>query len=120
MPSFPGGRRPKIFYATMTAVAPPTIVMFVNAPEYVDESYRRFVVNRLRELLPYDEVPVRLEIRGRSGRNATAGESIDEKPKGPAAHRPRGGKLGKRSRSGPKPRPKKAGLRGPQRGRAAH
>src|SRR5207248_4279862 len=78
MPSFPGGRRPKIFYATMTNVAPPTIVMFVNAPEFVDQSYRRFVVNRLRELLPYDEVPIKLEVRGRSGRQNAQGESIDE------------------------------------------
>src|SRR5205823_3262635 len=120
MPSFPGGRRPKIYYATMTAVAPPTIIMFVNAPEYVDESYRRFVVNRLRELLPYDEVPIKLEVRGRSGRQNAQGESIDGALKTRPQHRPRGGKLARKSARGPKPHPKKAGRHGPKRGTRPH
>jgi len=72
MPSFPGGRRPKIYYGTQTSVAPPTIVLFVNQPEYVMDSYQRFMVNRMRELLPFDEIPIKLQIRGRSARNAGA------------------------------------------------
>src|SRR5262249_2049391 len=60
MPSAPKGRRPKIYYTTQTGVAPPTIVLFVNHPDNFDQSFRRFVVNRFRELLPFDEVPIRL------------------------------------------------------------
>ena len=37
---------------TQTDVAPPTIVLFVNNPDYLDETYQRFMVNRFRELLP--------------------------------------------------------------------
>jgi GTP-binding protein len=74
MPSSPKGRRPKIFYVTQTSVAPPTIVLFVNNPDNFDQSFRRFVVNRFRELLPYDEVPIRLEFRGR-------GESNERSPR---------------------------------------
>jgi GTP-binding protein len=126
MPSFPGGRRAKIYYATQTAVAPPTIVMFVNMPEHVDESYRRFMVNRLREQLPYDEVPIRLEMRGRSGRNAD--ETLDEKSTARAAERLRGAARGRpakaktrgkstgRGKSTAKPQPKRAGRHGPARG----
>jgi GTP-binding protein len=126
MPSFPGGRRAKIYYATQTDVAPPTIVMFVNQPEHVDESYRRFVVNRLRELLPFDEVPIRLEIRGRSGRNEDGDQTLDEasaarrpqRPRRVAASsvRPRAGKGKPQGRSSAKPHPKKAGRHGPPRG----
>jgi len=65
MPGSPKGRRPKIFYATQTSVAPPTIVLFVNKAENFDQSFRRFVVNRFREKLPFDEVPIRLEFRGK-------------------------------------------------------
>lgn len=65
-PSSPGGRRPKIYYATQTDVAPPTIVLFVNKVENLNESYRRFVLNRFRELLPFAEVPIRLMVRARS------------------------------------------------------
>jgi GTP-binding protein len=75
-PSTPSGRKARIYYATQTDVAPPTIVLFVNNPKFLDESYRRFMINRLRELLPYAEVPIRLVVRGREGR--TAGPSLEE------------------------------------------
>ena len=66
-PSTPTGRRIKVFYVTQADVAPPTIVMFVNHPDDVTESYKRFMVNRFRELLPFSEVPIRLLVRGRAG-----------------------------------------------------
>jgi GTP-binding protein len=64
-PSTRFGRRARVYYVTQTDVAPPTIVVFVNHPEYLEESYQRFMVNRFRELLPYPEVPIRLVVRER-------------------------------------------------------
>ena len=64
-PSTPRGQRVRIYYATQADVAPPTIVLFVNDPELVGESYLRFMVNRFRELLPYDEIPIKLVARGK-------------------------------------------------------
>ena len=60
-----GGKksRPKIYYATQVAVNPITILMFVNKPELFEENYRRFIVNRLRYILPTNEVPIRLFAR---------------------------------------------------------
>jgi GTP-binding protein len=75
-PSTPSGRKARIYYATQTDVAPPTIVLFVNNPKFVDENYQRFMINRFRELLPYPEVPIRLVIRGRESRKV--GVSLDE------------------------------------------
>jgi len=54
---------PKIYYATQVAVNPVTILMFVNKPELFEENYRRFIVNRLRSVLPIDEVPIKLLAR---------------------------------------------------------
>jgi GTP-binding protein len=54
---------PKIYYATQVAVNPITILMFVNEPELFEENYLRFVVNRLRSMLPIEEVPIRLLTR---------------------------------------------------------
>jgi GTP-binding protein len=54
---------PKIYYATQIAINPITILMFVNRPELFEENYRRFIVNRLRTLLPVEEVPIRLLAR---------------------------------------------------------
>jgi GTP-binding protein len=54
---------PKIYYATQVAVNPVTILMFVNRPELFEENYRRFIINRLRTMLPIEEVPIRLLAR---------------------------------------------------------
>jgi len=61
---------PKIYYATQIAVNPVTILMFVNRPELFEENYRRFIVNRLRSMLPIEEVPIRLLARPRSARKS--------------------------------------------------
>jgi GTP-binding protein len=54
---------PKIYYATQIAANPITALMFVNKPELFEENYRRFIIGRLRELLPIEEVPIRLVAR---------------------------------------------------------
>ena len=54
---------PKIYYVTQIAVNPVTILMFVNRPELFEENYRRFIINRLRTILPVEEVPIRLLAR---------------------------------------------------------
>ncbi|HWE04870.1 MAG TPA: ribosome biogenesis GTPase Der [Tepidisphaeraceae bacterium] len=76
-PSTPTGRKARIYYVTQTDVNPPTIVLFVNKVEYLNDSYRRFIVNRFRELLPFAEVPINLVVRPRERRDATA-PSLDE------------------------------------------
>ena len=62
-----GGKKgmPKIYYATQVAINPITILMFVNKPGLFEEGYLRFVANRLRTMLPVQEVPIRLLIRPR-------------------------------------------------------
>lgn len=69
-PSLFRGRRLKFFYATQIASKPPTFVCFVNYPEGVHFSYQRYLVNRLRESLGLDKVPIRLFLRKRSGDSA--------------------------------------------------
>jgi hypothetical protein len=54
----------------------------VSDPELIDAGYQRFIVNRLRELLPYPQVPIRLLIRPRTGRSTPADETpLDEPPR---------------------------------------
>jgi GTP-binding protein len=72
-PSTTSGRKARIYYATQIDTAPPTIVLFVNNPAFLDEPYRRFMINRFRELLPYPQVPIRLIVRPRSRGPVKAG-----------------------------------------------
>ena len=60
----PGGRG-RIYYASQVATSPPTIVLMVNKPELFEGNYERFLLNRFREMTPFQECPVRLIIRER-------------------------------------------------------
>jgi GTP-binding protein len=60
-----GGKLPKVYYATQVSASPITLLLFVNDAKFFDENYRRFVIGRLRDLLPISEVPIRLFVRTR-------------------------------------------------------
>ena len=66
VPPIVKGRRPKLFYATQVAVAPPTFVFFANDAASIHFSYRRYLENRLREAFGFDGTPIRLVFRDRS------------------------------------------------------
>jgi len=58
-------RKVKIYYASQVDVAPPTIVLFCNMPDAFSAPYQRYLVNYLRDGLPFAEVPIRLLFRKR-------------------------------------------------------
>jgi GTPase len=58
-------RTPRIYYATQVGVAPPTIVLFVNSTRLFDPTYQRYLLNVLREKLPYHDIPIKLYMRSR-------------------------------------------------------
>lgn len=62
------GKRIKFYYATQLASSPPTFVCFVNYPEGIHSSYKRYLINELRESLGLDLTPVRLLFRKREKR----------------------------------------------------
>jgi GTP-binding protein len=67
-PSLHRGRRIRFYYATQVSTRPPSFVFFVNYPEAVHFSYRRYLVNRIREATGLDRTPVRVYLRKRTGR----------------------------------------------------
>jgi GTP-binding protein len=69
-PAHVRNRLPKIFYATQVAVAPPTFVIFVNDPELIHFSYKRYLENRIREEYGFLGTPIRLIFRQRVSEDA--------------------------------------------------
>ena len=63
-PDFNGGRV-KIYYGSQVSTCPPTIVLFVNDPNYMHFSYLRYVENRLRETFNFEGTPINLVLRFR-------------------------------------------------------
>ncbi len=62
------GRRLKILYVTQPRAAPPTIVLFVNDPTLMPETYLRYLDRALRQVFPLEGTPVRFQMRARSRR----------------------------------------------------
>jgi GTP-binding protein len=60
------GKRPKLFYATQAAIAPPTFVFFASDASSVHFSYRRYLENRLRDTFGFHGTPIRLVFRDRA------------------------------------------------------
>ena len=63
-PNFNGGRL-KIYYASQVSTAPPTIILFVNNPNFMHFSYQRYLENRLRETFNFEGTPIKIILRER-------------------------------------------------------
>lgn len=74
-PRFKSNRQPKIFYATQVAAEPPTIVIKCNDPLLFDKDWKRYLVSKLRDALPFKEVPIKVYFRGRE-----RGDDENQKP----------------------------------------
>ncbi|MBF0211305.1 MAG: ribosome biogenesis GTPase Der [Desulfamplus sp.] len=62
------GKRLKFYYATQVSVKPPTIVCFVNYPDAVHFSYKRYLLNQIREVAELNQTPINLYFRERTGK----------------------------------------------------
>jgi GTP-binding protein len=67
-PSLHRGKRIKFYYAAQISTKPPTIVCFVNYPQAVHFSYKRYLINQLRQETGLDKTPIRIIFRQREGR----------------------------------------------------
>jgi len=59
------GHRLKILYATQVGVKPPKFVLFVNEPELMHFSYRRYLENQFRQNFGFEGTAIWLIIRSR-------------------------------------------------------
>lgn len=59
-PSSRLGTVAKLLYVSQIATKPPTIAMVVNQPSLFEGQYERYLMNRLREELPFSEIPIRI------------------------------------------------------------
>src|SRR5699024_9275637 len=60
------GKRLKVLYTTQVGVKPPTFILFVNDPEIVHFTFKRFIENRIREAFGFTGTPIHIIARVRS------------------------------------------------------
>lgn len=58
-----GPKRLRIQYANQTGNCPPALTFFCNFPELVDDNFKRYLENRLREEFNLEGTPLRLRFR---------------------------------------------------------
>ncbi len=59
------GDRLRIMYATQASSFPPSFVLFVNDPNYLHFSYKRYLENKIREAFILDGTPIQFILRKR-------------------------------------------------------
>jgi GTP-binding protein len=64
------GVRPRFFYATQTATAPPSVSVFCSAPQRVAPAYERYLQNQLRAAFGLQGTPLRLRFKARPRRGS--------------------------------------------------
>jgi GTP-binding protein len=74
-PSLHKGKRLRFFYATQVATRPPCFVCFVNYPKAVHFSYKRYLLNQLRQMIPLSLTPIKLMFREKTGKIAFSGNT---------------------------------------------
>jgi GTP-binding protein len=62
-PSNAQGRAPRLYYIAQTGTRPPEFTVFVNAPDRLNASYRRFLWSQLAERFDFHGTPLRLRFK---------------------------------------------------------
>ncbi len=64
-PSTKKGKKLRVLYTTQVKTAPPTFILFVNNEDLIQESYKRYLENKMREAFGFTGTPIRLSFRER-------------------------------------------------------
>jgi GTP-binding protein len=68
-PPAPGGRRIKLRYMTQVKTRPPGFIAMCSHPDQMPDSYKRYLVNGLREHFKMPGTPIRLTLRSQGDKN---------------------------------------------------
>ena len=61
--SSPSAKRPKIYYMTQAASAPPRFILFTDKTRSLHFSFERFLINQLRKQYGFEGTPIKLQLR---------------------------------------------------------
>src|SRR5262249_47364786 len=59
------GKRFRIYYMAQVDVQPPKFILFVNYPNLMTETYKKYLYNQFRETYAFTGVPITLHLKGK-------------------------------------------------------
>lgn len=63
------GKRLRIYYMAQVDISPPRFVYFVNRPDLMAGSYKKYLYNQFREAYPFPGVPLLFHLKGKKKRD---------------------------------------------------
>ncbi len=67
-PAMIDGKRLRIFYLAQVDVQPPRFVLFVNHPELMIDTYKKYLINQFRETYSFLGAPIQFFLKGRNSK----------------------------------------------------
>lgn len=64
-PMLEGGKRLRIFYLAQVDVQPPRFILFVNNPNLMADTYKKYLINQFRETYGFLGTPIQFFLKGR-------------------------------------------------------
>lgn len=71
------GKRLRIYYMAQVDVQPPKFILFVNYPNLMIESYKKYLYNQFREIYAFTGVPIRIFLKGKEKKERP--DSLEER-----------------------------------------
>lgn len=62
------GKRLRVYYMTQVQVSPPRFLLFVNFPELMLETYKKYMIHQFREQYAFTGVPLIFDLKGKGAR----------------------------------------------------
>lgn len=70
------GKRLRIYYMAQVAAHPPHFVLFVNRPDLMLDSYKKYLINSFRKAYAFTGVPLIFSLRGKVQREIKSASSV--------------------------------------------
>lgn len=80
------GKRLRIYYMAQVAIQPPKFIVFVNYPNLMTDTYKKYLYNQFRETYKFTGVPILMHLKGKEKNRQTLEERLEDA----AAKRKRG------------------------------
>ena len=72
------GKRLRIYYMAQVDTMPPRFVFFVNHPDLLSETYKKYLINQFRKAYPYPGVPLTFYLKGKKRQSSQKKTSSPE------------------------------------------
>ncbi len=79
------GKRLRIYYLTQVAITPPRFLLFVNNPNLMIQSYKKYIINQFRKVYKFPGCPLKFDLKGKlkKGEGKTHTKAKTETPEVP-------------------------------------